>query len=171
MVTMSSMKRGLLAWLGVLGLLTGVCTAVALNWDSVSERLLEALRAREEKAGAALFRLGELMSMRAAVKEAYGVEPDMTYDKTPGGRTLNITFRDFPLPAGTAPVDHARDIAAFAIGETKKAGEIDWVTVTLRTSSGDGVAEETDAPAPFRFESNDLIHAPAWHDGRNTADR
>ncbi len=125
--------------LGMIGLaLVGVGSLVAVNWDAVSNDLQ-----------ATLFRLGELMSISAELKAEYGAEPDMAYDTGSGGRILSITFSDYQLPQEVTAKDHAREIAAFAIGKTTKFEQIDTVKVLFASSSGS-----------FSFALDELMPAP-----------
>ena len=126
-----------LGCLGMIGLtLVGVGTLLALNWDAVSRNFVEALDAQSKKTKATLFRLGELMSMSAAMNAEYGSEPDMTYSTSAGVRILSITFSDYQVPKEVTAQEHAREMAAFAVGETKKFEEIDEVRVLFQTSTG-----------------------------------
>ena len=124
--------------LGMIGLaLVGVGSLVAVNWDAVSNDLQ-----------ATLFRLGELMSISAELKTEYGAEPDMAYDTGSGGRVLSITFSDYQLPQEVTAKDHAREIAAFAIGKTTKFEQIDTVNVLF-----------TGSPESFSFALDELMPA------------
>src|SRR5262245_34760195 len=119
---MSMLKRIALIGLGVIGLaLVGAGTLVFLN-PALCKRLIAAYDTQAEKTETALFRWGELMSLSAEMKKQYGAKPEVTYETSNGDRTLNIAFSNDPLPAQTAIDGHAREIAAFAVGKTKKIG-------------------------------------------------
>ena len=132
--------------------LAGVGMLVALNWDAVLRHLGETVDAQAERTKATLFRLGELMSISTELKSEYGTEPDVTYRAGTDGRILGITFSDYQLPEEVTARDHAREIAVFAIGETKKFEEIDRVEVLFQTSSG-GLES-------FSFALDELMSAP-----------
>ena len=150
---MQRKKRVVVGCLSIVGLvLAGVGTLVALNWDAVSRHLGETLDVQTERTKATLFRLGELMSISADLKSEYGTEPDVTYSTGTDGRILRITFSDYQLSDEVTTKDHAREIAAFAIGKTKKFEEIDTVEVLFQTSAG-GLES-------FSFALDELISAP-----------
>jgi hypothetical protein len=56
------------------------------------------------------------------------------------------------LPDATTTEDHARELAAFAIGKTKKSEEVDRLEVLFRTSAGGLKA--------FHFVLDELRPAP-----------
>ena len=139
--------------LSIVGLvLVGVGTLVALNWDAVSTRLGETLEMQSKRTQATLFRLGELMSISAELKAEYGTESDVSYGTDTGSRILSINLSDYELPKEVTAKYHAREIAAFAIGRTKKSKEIDNVEVLFQTSAGDLES--------FSFALDELMPAP-----------
>ncbi len=146
-------KKSLVAGcLGIIGLvLAAVGALVALNWDAVSSHLRETLEVQTERTQATLFRLGEVMSISAELKSEYGTEPDVTYSTGTDGRILIVTLSDYELPVGVTAKDHALEIAAFAIGKTKKSEEIDVVEVLFQTSAG---------LESFSFALEELLSAP-----------
>ena len=126
-------KRILWGVLGVIGLaLVGAGALALANWDTISKSLIATLDTQSEKTEATLFRWGELMSISAELKAHYGAEPDLTYDTSTGQRTLNIGLNDYRLPEQVTAESHAREIAVFAIGKTKKSKQIDVVTVRFQ---------------------------------------
>jgi hypothetical protein len=130
-------KRVVVGCLSIVGLvLAGVGMLVSLNWDAVSRDLAETVDVQTKRTQATLFRLGELMSISAELKSEYGAEPDVSYSTGTDGRILSITLSDYQVPKKVTAEDHAREIAAFAIGQTKKFEEIDRVDVLFRTSAG-----------------------------------
>ena len=138
--------------LGLVGLVVvGLGTLVVLNWDAVSTDLVETLDAQTEKTQATLFRLGELMSMGAALRNKYGTEPDMTYTMDNGSRVLSITFRDYSLPDDVTAAGHALEIARFAAQSTTKSEQIDTVTVVFQATTEQGVVETTSGPHDYRL--------------------
>ena len=139
--------------LGIIGLvLTGAGTLVALNWDAVSSHLREALDVQTERTQVTLFRLGELMSISAELKSEYGAEPDVTYSTGTDGRILSIALSDYRLPEEVTAKGHAREIAVFAVGKTKKFEQIDVVEVLFQASAG-GLES-------FSFALDELMPAP-----------
>jgi len=130
---------------------------VALNWDTVSTNVAEALDAQTERTKVTFFRLGELMSIGVAVKDEYGVEPDMAYDVEEGGRILSVSFSDYRLPEDVTAEAHARDIAAFAVGRTKKFEEIDVVKVLF-------------LPETYGFDLDDLMSSRTRPDSPELGD-
>jgi hypothetical protein len=143
-------KRVVVGCLSIVGLvLAGVGALVALNWDTVSRQLGETLDVQTERTKATLFRLGELMSISAELKSEYGTEPDVRYSTGADGRILSITLSDYQLPEEVTAKDHAREIAGFAIGRTKKSEEIDRVEVIFQTPAGD--------LGTFSFELDELL--------------
>ncbi len=149
---MKGKKRVVAGFLGIITLvLAAVGTLVALDWDAVSSHLGEILELQTERTQTTLFRLGEVMSISAELKSEYGADPDVTYSKGTDGRILSVTLSDYELPEGVTAKDHAREIAAFAIGKTKKSEEIDVVEVLFQTSAG---------LESFSFALEELISAP-----------
>ena len=133
---MSTTTRVFLGCLGLVGLVVvAVGTLAVLNWDAVSKNVAEALDAQSERTRATLFRLGELMSLSAELEAEYGAKPDTSYDTGTGSRVLSIAFSKYQLPRGVAAQDHAREIAAFAIGKTPRFDQIDVVEVLFQTSA------------------------------------
>jgi len=131
-------KRLIVGCLGIIGVTLAVTgTLIALNWDAVSRHLGQTLDEQTEKTKATLFRLGELMSISAELKTEYGIEPDVTYETGADDRVLSITLSDYRLPEEETAKQHAREIAVFAIGKTKKFEEIDRVEVLFQTSADD----------------------------------
>ena len=92
------------------------------------------------------------MSISAELKSEYGTKPDVTYSTGTDGRILSITLSDYGLPEEVAATDHAREIASFAIGTTKKFEEIDVVEVLFQTS--------VDDLESFSFALDELMSAP-----------
>ena len=138
---MKNRKRAIVGCLGVFTLaVAGLGTMVTLNWEAVSKDFVDSLDARSEKTRVTLFRWGELMSIGAELRSQYGTEPEMAYDTGPGGRVLSITFNGYEPPEGVPFEDHARGIAAFAVGRTKKHDEIDAVEVAFRIATGGPVS-------------------------------
>ncbi len=156
---MSIPNRAVLGCLGVIGLVfVGIGTLVVLNWEVVSNNLATALDTQAEKTQTTLFRLGEVMSIRAVLKAQYGAEPDVSYDTTTSGdRILSISFSDYQLLGKVASKSHAREIAVFAIGQTTKFEQIDVVKVLFRASSTNGVIETTSGSESYSFALEDLI--------------
>ena len=135
---MQRKKRLIVGCLGIIGVTLAVTgTLIALNWDAVSRHLGQTLDEQTEKTKATLFRLGELMSISAELKTEYGIEPDVTYETGADDRVLSITLSDYRLPEEETAKQHAREIAVFAIGKTKKFEEIDRVEVLFQTSADD----------------------------------
>ena len=115
---------------GVISLaLVGTGTLLVLNGGTLFENLVQAWDTQAEKTEATLFRWGELMSIGAELKARYGSEPDVTYDTSTSARTLNIRFSNDRLPEQVTTDRYAREIAAFAVGKTKKFKQIDAVKV------------------------------------------
>jgi hypothetical protein len=139
----------------MVGLVLVVGTLVALNWDTVSK----ALDAQTERTEATLFRLGELMSIKAELKTEYGTEPNVTYNTGDGDRILRITFSDYHLPEEPTAADHAREIAAFATAKTKKFEQIDTVEVLFQISVKKGGIETTSNSGSYRFALDELMPA------------
>ena len=130
---MSTTRKLALGCLGVIGLvLVGMGALVAWNWDAVSRNFSETVATQSERTQTTLFRLGELMSMGVELKAQYGVEPEMAYDTVDGERILSIAFSDYSLPGMVTAEDHAREIAVFAVGKTKKFEQIDVVEVLFQ---------------------------------------
>lgn len=149
--------RAVLGCLGVAGLaLAGMGTLVVLNWDTVSQNLAEALDTRAEKTQATLFRWGEVMSISAQLRAHYGVDPDVTYDTKTGDRILSISLDNYPLPEDVTRKEHAREIAVFAIGRTKKAKQIDVVRVLFPSSSRKDAAETNRGSESYSFALDKL---------------
>jgi hypothetical protein len=147
-----------LGCLAVIGLaLVGAGTLVFLKWDTVSKNVIEAYDTQAKKTETALFRWGELMSISAELKARYGAEPDVTYDTSTSDRTLAICFTNYKLPEQVAAESHAREVASFAIGKTKKVGQIDAVRVLFQNPSRKGNVEEADGTGPFSFALRDLM--------------
>ncbi|MDH3628711.1 MAG: hypothetical protein OEV00_13920 [Acidobacteriota bacterium] len=115
----------------------GLGVFVAWNWDAVSTRFSQAVSAQSEKTRTTMFRVGELASIGAQLESEYGTKPEMSYDAGENGRTLGISLMDHFVPDGATPESHAREIAKFAIGQTKKADEIDAVEVRIQSLAGD----------------------------------
>ena len=135
--------------MGVIGLaLVGTGTLVFLKRDTVFKNFVEAWDTQGAKTEATLFRWGELMSIGAKLKDRYGAEPELTYDTSTGDRTLDISFSDYQLPDQVTAEGHAREIAAFAIGKTKKSKHIDAVRVLFK-NPGSG---------PYTFAVGELTH-------------
>jgi hypothetical protein len=154
---MSMTNKIILRWSGVIGLvLVGVGMLVVVNWDAVSRNLGESLDTQARRTEATLFRLGELMSISAALKAQYGVEPDVSYETSTGDRILGISFSTYSLPGSVTTEAHAREIAAFAIGKTTKFEQIDAVNVLFQTSSKNGVAETANDAESYSFALDDL---------------
>ena len=150
---MQRKKRVVVGCLSIVGLvLAGVGTLVALNWDAVSRHLGETLDVQTERTKATLFRLGELMSISAELKSEYGTEPAVSYSTGTDSRILSINLSDYQLPEEVSAKDHAREIAAFAIGRTQKFEEIDKVEVLFQTSAG--------RLESFSFALDELMSAP-----------
>lgn len=131
-------RRTIAGCLGVsvLALAAGA-VLLALNRTAVVRYLDETLAAQSERADATLFRLGEVLSIRAELKSEYGSEPEVTYDRDAEGRTLRIEFKALDLPPGSPVAERAREIAAFAIGKTEKADRVDAIEVRLPTAPGE----------------------------------
>jgi hypothetical protein len=107
--------------LSIIGLVLAAAAAVvAVNWDAVFRHFGDALTAQTERTNATLFRLGEVMSISAELKSEYGTEPDVIYSTSSDGRILSISLSDYQLPEQVTAKDHAREIAAFAVGKSKK---------------------------------------------------
>ena len=130
---MSTTSRVALGCLGLVGLaLVGMGVLVARDWDAVSKRFRETVATQSEQTQVTLFRLGELMSIGVELKAQYGVEPDMAYESVDGDRVLSISFSDYQLPGTVTAEDHAREIAVFAVGKTKKFEQVDVVEVRFQ---------------------------------------
>jgi hypothetical protein len=130
-------KRVVVGCLSIVGLILAVMGALAvLNWDAVFRHLGETLDVQTERTRTTLFRLGEVMSIGAELRSEYGTEPDVTYNTSNESRVLGITLGNYQLPEEVTAKDHAREIAVFAIGRTKKFKEIDMVEVRFETSAG-----------------------------------
>jgi hypothetical protein len=143
---MSLSNRTIFACLGVIGLaLVGTGALVIVNWRTISKNLTEALATSSERTQTTLFRWGELMSLGAELKRQYGAEPDVTYDTSTSVRTLGIRFSSYQSPEQVTTDRHAREIAAFAIGRTKKFEQIDVVRVQFQGSG------------PYSFALDDLM--------------
>ncbi len=139
--------------------LLGLSALAALNWDVVSGNLAEAFGTRAAKTRAALFRLGEVASLGAELRERYGTESDVSYDTATGDRVLRISFGDGPVPVPRADRQHAREVAAFAVSKTKKFEQIDIVEVRFVDSQDERGRVPVDASAPpetFRFTLPEL---------------
>ena len=143
-------KRAAVGCLGMLGLILVVGVLVVLNRD----RVAAALDAQTERAQATLFRVGEVLSISAALKEKYGLKLDAGYVTSTGSRILRITCTDCVLPPRTTAEAHARGIAVAAVGETTKLDQIDTVEITYRRSAVDGAAE---TPEPYSYTLEELI--------------
>jgi len=122
---------------------------VVLNRD----RVAAALDARAEGARATLFRLGEVMSISAALKAEYDLELDAGYVTSTGSRILRITCTGCDLPEETTLQAHARGIAVAAIGKTTKLDQIDAVEIVFRLSAEGGGAETAE---PYSFTVEEL---------------
>ena len=143
---MSLSNRTIFGCLAVISLaLVGTGALVLVNWGTISKNLTEALRTSSERTQTTLFRWGELMSLSAELKRRYGAEPDVTYDTSTSVRTLGIRFGNYQLPEQATAEGHAREIAAFAIGKTKKFEQIDAVRVQFQGSG------------PYTFALDDLM--------------
>ena len=148
---MSMSNRTVLICLGAIGLaLAGIGTLVALNWDALSTDLVEAIDTQSAKSQATLFRWGEVMSIGAELEARYGAKPDVTYDTATGDRVLGISFSNYQVPGKATGEKHAREIAAFAIGNTKKSEQIDVITVQFQTSPSYSFALDDLMPAQSR---------------------
>jgi hypothetical protein len=149
---MSMPTRTILGGLAVISLaLVGAGALVVLRWDTVSKNLAEQSR----KTQVTLFRWGELMSIGAKLKDRYGAEPEVTYDTSTRDRTLDICFSNYQLPDQVPVEGHAREIAAFAIGKTKKSKQIDAVRVLFKNPSRKGGVEA----GPYTFAVDDLTRS------------
>ena len=147
---MNMPNRTVLGWLGVIGLaLVGTSTLIFLNRDTVFKNLFEAWDKQAERTQVTLFRWGELMSIGAELKAQYGVEPDVTYDTSTSDRTLSIRFSNYRLPEQAPAGDHAREIAAFAVGKTTKFEQIDAVRVLFQNPG--------DVSGSYTFALDDLM--------------
>lgn len=134
---MNNSKRAAVGCLGMLGLTLVAGALLVLNRD----RIAAALDAQAPRARATLFRLGEVMSISAALKEEYGLDLDAGYVTSTGSRILRITCTDCDLPEETTVEARARGIAVAAIGKTTKLDQIDSVEIVFRTSDAEGDAE------------------------------
>jgi len=153
---MNMPNRPVLGCLGVIGLaLIGTGALVVLNRQAVFKHLAEAWDMQVDRTQATLFRWGELMSISSELKARYGAEPDVTYDTSTRDRTLRIRFSTDPFPERGTTEAHAREIAAFAVGKTKKLEQIDAVRVQFQ-----GV-ETTDGSASFTFALDELVPSPS----------
>jgi hypothetical protein len=151
-------NRTLLLCLGVISLaLVAMGTLVFLKRDTVFKSLFDAWDTQAEKTQATLFRWGEVMSIRAELKDRYGAEPDVTYDTSTSDRTLAICFTNYQLPDQVTPEGHAREVAAFAIGKTTKSKEIDAVTVLFQPPSMKEGVERTNGSSSYTFALDDLM--------------
>jgi hypothetical protein len=112
-------------------------TLLVLNRD----RVAAGLDARAEGTRATMFRMGEVMSIGAALKEEYGLKLDAGYITSTGSRILRITCTDCDLPPETAAAAYARGIAVAAIGKTTELDQIDTVEIVFRRSAEEGDAE------------------------------
>jgi hypothetical protein len=154
---MSLVNRRFLGCLGAIGLvLLGAGALVFLNRDTIFKNLTEAWDSSARKTETTLFRWGELMSMSAELKRRYGVEPDVTYDTSTSDRTLEIRFSNSQVPDHVTTEGYAREIAAFAIGTTKKFEQIDAVRVLFQNPPREGAVAATDGSGSFTFAVNDL---------------
>jgi hypothetical protein len=134
---LNTSKRAAVGCLGMLGLTLVGGALLVLNRD----RVAVALDAQAERGRATLFRLGEVMSISAALKEEYGLELDAGYVTSTGSRILRITCTDCDLPEETTAEAHARGIAVATIGKTTKLDQIDSVEIVFRLSDAEGDAE------------------------------
>jgi hypothetical protein len=125
--------------------------------DTVFKDVIAAWDTQAEKTQATLFRWGEVLSIRAELKDRYGAEPDVTYETSTSDRTLAIRFTNYQVPDQVTTEAHAREVAAFAIGKTKKVKEIDAVKVLFQTPSMKKGVEGTDGSGPYTFALDDLM--------------
>ena len=146
---MSTSKRVAVGCLGILGLTLVGSTLLVLNRD----RVAAALDGQAGRARATLFRLGEVMSISAALKAEYDLKLDAGYVTSTGSRILRITCTDCGIPRETTPEAFALGIAVAAIGETNKLDQIDTVEIVFRISSEESGA---DIPGPYSFTLEEL---------------
>lgn len=86
--------------LGLVGVALVGLTAAAVNWRSLTRNATEAWEAQSEKTAISLFRMGEVMSIQARLRERFGSKPDVQYDDVGGIRVLSISFDRAPEGEG-----------------------------------------------------------------------
>jgi len=146
---LNTSKRAALGCAAILGLILVGGVLLVLNRD----RVVAAWHAQAEGTRATLFRLGEVMSISAALKAEYGLKLDAGYVTSTGSRILTITCTDCDLPVETTAEAYAHGIAVAAIGKTKKVDQIDTVEIVFRLSDeGDGA----EPPGPYSFTLEEL---------------
>ena len=147
---LNTSKRAALGCAAILGLILVGGVLLVLNRD----RVVAAWHAQAEGTRATLFRLGEVMSISAALKAEYGLKLDAGYVTSTGSRILRITCTDCELPPETTAEAHARGIAVAAVGKTTKLDQIDTVEIIYRRSAVEGAAE---TPEPYSYTLEELI--------------
>ena len=153
---MSSNTRLVLIGLSLIVVMATV-GSVVMNWDAV----VEALDAQARRTELTLFRWGEMYSIGGEVEREYGIQPDMAYETDERGRVLSMVFRDHELPADTTAEGHARELAVFATGKTKKYEQIDVIDVRFRSSIEPGSTEADGASAAYSFTLEELMATPS----------
>ncbi len=146
---MNNSKRAAIGCLGILGLTLVGAALVVHNRD----RVAASLDVQADRARATLFRLGEVMSISAALKEEFGQRLDAGYVTSTGSRILRITCTDCDLPQETTAEAHARGIAVAAIGKTTKLDQIDTVEIVFRFAAEQS---DTETPGPHSFTLEEL---------------
>ncbi len=141
-------------------LAAGAGAAATVDWRDAWSRLEATVGSTSETTRVATFRLGEVLSIEVALKDRYAAKVDVSYEPGPGERVLQISFRERPAVAAERSVAAAREIAAFAVGQTARSDEIDVVEVRFPRPDGPGGTAMPVAASPYRFGAAELVRTP-----------